>query len=595
MSEATQTPLFLRALGLALGFSLGAVAAAPAVAASQGTLNVDSNADSAKLGGSGVNCRSEAPGNPCTLRAAIETVNGFLPAGSTIDVPAAYSGAQAIRLTLGQLDLTRSQGIQSTGGPGSASVDAQGAFRVMQVAQGASVTLSGLTVSHGNPRGDGGGIRNLGSLTLDGVLVRDNQVSGFLGGGVYTTGAVTMKGGAVTGNQALASPGGGLGGGVYVFEGGSLTAAGTSFTGNAAGAAGGGIRDRGGADLDGVTVSGNSAAAGGGIAVRGPGGLQLKKSTVSRNVSAGAGGTGGGGGLLAEAGTAMTMVDSLLAGNSVRSGVGGGMLVLDASAALTNDTFSDNSALVGGAMAQGGAAPSPGAPSSAPEQTVRDTVKGIRSLTASENAGAAATKEKVRTAPGSQAPPEAVSLQSSTASGNSANFAGGVFNQQGRMLTVHSSIVAGNAAPAGSPNCSSALTSLGYNLENADDCGFTATGDMQGTNPMLGALGSNGGPTQTLATFAASPAIDSGDPACPPTAGDQRGVSRPQGARCDIGAFEAVLTTPAALAAVPEPPRAGRPTPAPNPAPVAALILIWGALTLAARRRRRKERVQRTG
>ncbi|MDP9247696.1 MAG: hypothetical protein M3O95_06360, partial [Candidatus Dormibacteraeota bacterium] len=285
MSEATQTPLFLRALGLALGFSLGAVAAAPTVAASQGTLNVDSNADSAKLGGSGVNCRSEAPGNPCTLRAAIETVNGFLPAGSTVDVPAAYSGAQAIRLTLGQLDLTRSQDIETTGGPGGATVDAQGAFRVMQVAQGASVTLSGLTVSHGNPRGDGGGIRNLGSLTLDGVLVRDNQVSGFLGGGLYTTGAVTMKGGAVTGNQALASPGGGLGGGVYVFEGGSLTAAGTSFTGNAAGAAGGGIRDRGTADLDGVTVSGNSAAAGGGIAARGPGGLQLKKSTFSRNVS----------------------------------------------------------------------------------------------------------------------------------------------------------------------------------------------------------------------------------------------------------------------------------------------------------------------
>jgi parallel beta helix pectate lyase-like protein len=595
VSEATQTPLFLRALGLALGFALGAVAAAPTAAAAQGTLNVDSNADSAKLGGSGVNCRSEAAGNPCTLRAAIETVNGFLPAGSTIDVPAAYSGAQAIKLTLGQLDLTRSQGIESTGGPGSATLEAQGASRVMQVAQGASVTLSGLTIGHGNPRGDGGGIRNLGSLALDGVLVRDNQVSGFRGGGVYTTGSLTMKGGAVSGNQALASPGGGLGGGVYVFDGGSLTAAGTSFTGNTAGAVGGGIRDRGAADLDGVTVSGNSAAAGGGIAVRGPGSLQLKKSTVSRNASAGASRTGGGGGLLAEAGTNLTMIDGLLAGNSVGSGVGGGMLVLDGTAALTNDTFSDNSAPVGGAIAQGGAAPAPGTASSAPEQTMQDAIKGIGSLTASENAAVVGTKEKVRTAPASPAPPEAVTLQSSTAAGNSANFAGGLFNQLGRMLTVHSSIVAGNAAPGGSPNCSSALTSLGYNVENADDCGFTATGDMQGTNPMLGALGSNGGPTQTLAIFAASPAIDSGDPACPPTAGDQRGVSRPQGARCDIGAFEAVLTTPAALAAVPEPPRAGRPTPAPNPAPAGALILIWGAVTLAARWRRRKERAQRTG
>jgi hypothetical protein len=163
------------------------------------------------------------------------------------------------------------------------------------------------------------------------------------------------------------------------------------------------------------------------------------------------------------------------------------------------------------------------------------------------------------------------------------------------MFTVHSSIVAGNAAAPGSPECSSTLTSLGYNLESASDCGFTATGDVQSANPMLGALGANGGPTQTLPIVAASPAIDAGDPACPPSAGDQRGVSRPQGARCDIGAFEAVLTMPAGAAAAPEPPRTGRRTPIPNPAPAAALILVWGALTLAARRRRRKERARRTG
>jgi hypothetical protein len=595
VSEATQTPLFLRALGLALGLSLGAIATAPAAAAAQGTLTVDSNADSAKLAGSGASCRSQAPGNPCTLRAAIETVNGFLPAGSTIDVPAAYSGAQAIRLTLGQLDLTRSQAIESTGGPGSATVDAQGASRVIQVAQGASVTLSGLTISHGSPRGDGGGIRNQGSLALSGVLVRDNQVSGFLGGGVYTSGAVTMKGGAVTGNQALASPGGGSGGGVYVSDAGSLTAAGTSFTGNTAGAVGGGIRDMGAADLDAVTVSGNSAAAGGGIAIRRPGSLQLKKSTVSRNLSVRAAGTGGGGGLLGEGGTSLTMVDSLLAGNSAGGGAGGGMLVLDGSAALSNDTLSDNSATVGGAIAQGGEAPGPGGASSMPDQTVRDAIKGISSLTASEKTGAAGAKEQVRTAPGTMTPPDAVALQTSTAAGNSATFAGGLFNQEGRMFTVHSSIVAGNAAPPGSPNCSSTLTSLGYNLESAAECGFTATGDMQSANPMLGVLGANGGPTQTLPIVAASPAIDAGDPACAPSAGDQRGVSRPQGARCDIGAFEAVLTTPAAAAAAPEPPRTGRRTPIPNPAPAGGLILVWGALTLAARRRRRKERARKTG
>src|ERR1700736_1141378 len=99
--------------------------ASPVATAAQETVTVDSNADSAKLPGSGISCRSQAPGNPCTLRAAIETANGFLPAGSTINVPGAYSGAQAIKLTLGQLDLSRSQTIVSASAPGSATVDAQ--------------------------------------------------------------------------------------------------------------------------------------------------------------------------------------------------------------------------------------------------------------------------------------------------------------------------------------------------------------------------------------------------------------------------------------------------------------------------------------
>jgi hypothetical protein len=56
---------------------------------------------------------------------------------------------------------------------------------------------------------------------------------------------------------------------------------------------------------------------------------------------------------------------------------------------------------------------------------------------------------------------------------------------------------------------------------------------------MLGGLASNGGPTQTRKLGAASPAIDAGS--CPSLSSDQRGVPRPQGGACDIGAFE---TTP---------------------------------------------------
>ena len=61
---------------------------------------------------------------------------------------------------------------------------------------------------------------------------------------------------------------------------------------------------------------------------------------------------------------------------------------------------------------------------------------------------------------------------------------------------------------------------------------------------MLGPLQDNGGPTFTHALLAGSPAIDARNPAAPGSGGnaceatDQRGVARPQGAACDIGAFE---------------------------------------------------------
>jgi len=57
------------------------------------------------------------------------------------------------------------------------------------------------------------------------------------------------------------------------------------------------------------------------------------------------------------------------------------------------------------------------------------------------------------------------------------------------------------------------------------------------TNPLLGPLQNNGGQTQTHALLTGSPAIDAGtNTGCPTT--DQRGIARPQGATCDIGAFE---------------------------------------------------------
>jgi beta-glucanase (GH16 family) len=83
----------------------------------------------------------------------------------------------------------------------------------------------------------------------------------------------------------------------------------------------------------------------------------------------------------------------------------------------------------------------------------------------------------------------------------------------------------------------STVISGGHNLVQDDTCNAVAS-DLIGSEAKLGSLADNGGPTWTHALLPGSPAIDTADDlACPVT--DQRGVTRPQGPHCDIGAFEA--------------------------------------------------------
>lgn len=97
-------------------------------------------------------------------------------------------------------------------------------------------------------------------------------------------------------------------------------------------------------------------------------------------------------------------------------------------------------------------------------------------------------------------------------------------------------------------NCHGTITSRGYNLSSDLSCSFDGAGDLSDTNPDLGPLQNNGGPTDTMALLPGSPAIDSGNPAgCADGQGhrlntDQRGKPRPDkedtGRRCDVGAYE---------------------------------------------------------
>jgi uncharacterized protein YgiM (DUF1202 family) len=187
----------------------------------------------------------------------------------------------------------------------------------------------------------------------------------------------------------------------------------------------------------------------------------------------------------------VTIANSTLSGNTAPGGYGGGILNKGSgTVTLTNSTLSGNSANLGG---DGG---------------------GIANLGAT------------------------VTLTNSTLSGNSANNGGSIFNDGG-TVTLQNALLGKGVTGA---NCYGGGTISGngaaYNLANDASCGVNVT---QVASLGLGTLGANGGPTLTIPLLVGSPAVDAALAAdCP--ADDQRGVARPIGAGCDIGAFEGIVS-----------------------------------------------------
>src|SRR5207247_6061857 len=112
------------------------------------------------------------------------------------------------------------------------------------------------------------------------------------------------------------------------------------------------------------------------------------------------------------------------------------------------------------------------------------------------------------------------------------------FSSGRATLEIGSTILNAGAVGGNIRNLSGTVTSLGYNL-SSDAAGgdgttgpgglLNATGDIRNTDPMLGPLQDNGGPTSTHALMAGSPAINAGDPNfTPPPSFDQRGPGFPR-------------------------------------------------------------------
>jgi hypothetical protein len=252
------------------------------------------------------------------------------------------------------------------------------------------------------------------------------------------------------------------------------------------------------------TLSGHVAAYdgdnGGGIYNNG-GTLWVQDSILSDNHS----GYYGGG--IYNNGGAVTVENSTLSGN--RADVGAGVSNAG-TLTITNSTLANNISDDFGSFGNGG-----GLQNSIGTAT-------LINVTISGNQATNASGGGVRVDDGS------VALTNVTISGTSATTGGGISRSSG-SVTVINSLIANS--PTGG-NCSGTISGSN-NLADDATCGggFTNSSFIQ-----LGILGNYGGSTFTIPLLPGSSAIDATSTDCPAT--DQRGVTRPQGAACDIGAFE---------------------------------------------------------
>jgi hypothetical protein len=310
---------------------------------------------------------------------------------------------------------------------------------VFRILSDRMVTISGVTITEGHVTiGGGGGIDNLGNLTVINSTISGNYAGAF-GGGITNIGYsanLTVINSTISGNNTNGSGGGIINAGTTRIPA-TLTVTNSTISGNAAGNYGGGIAsfEESAATqmVTGSTISGNTAGlSGGGIHNFGlAGSLMLTNSTVSENY----------------------------AGES-----GGGIFNFYATATLM--------------------------------------------------------------------------VANSTIAGNSATMGGGINNEGD--LTVKNSIVANNLSGG---NCTNEgiFTALGDNL--ADDGSCPNFDVFTSTQSNLGDLADNGGLTFTHALPPGSVAINAVSDCTlvdgvTPVATDQRGVQRPQGTACDLGAFE---------------------------------------------------------
>jgi hypothetical protein len=394
------------------------------------------------------------------------------------------------------------------------------ATQVFHVNTGATLSVSNLTIANGSAASGGGLLNDGGNVNLDGVT--------FLSNGASSGGAVRNASGQMS-LQACSFSNNGAGRGGALDNSGTLTVDLCTFLGNSAagtnGLSGNWYGSPGGAGGDAV-----------GGAIQNIGTLTVSRSTFNNNSAAGGKGGNGSGGYYGDPG--------MNGGSGGSGGAGGsgwcGALYNAGNARVINSTFAFNS----GAGGSGGAGGTGGATAGGPGSCGNGGGGGpggsgigalnsggveIINCTFAGNWGSGGGGGSGG-AGGQSGWPPFPPAGNPGAPGTSGSGVGGITGGGGLINTI----LAANS-PGG--NCAGAITDRGHNISSDSTCAFTNAGSMNNTDPKLGPLADNGGPTLTMALLPGSPAIDAGATLGAP-ATDQRGVPRPQGSGVDIGAFE---------------------------------------------------------
>ncbi len=410
----------------------------------------------------------------CSLREAIASADP----GATILFDTALSGGV---IRLGSV-LTLSRNVIIDGATLtdpitiSGDTDNNGVTDVQAFTVNAGViaTLKHLTITKSR-----WGLSNYGTLTVRNTTFSENShlISG--GNGIYNSGVLTVTNSTFSGNTASYGSG--------IYNTGNATVTSSSFLNNTAASFGGGIYNTNRALVVNTTFSGNAAVSGGGIyndlGSSGPNSaLTVTTSTFSGNSAS----AEGGGIYNSSVGHVITITGNTFSGNTAANG-GGIYNYRSLALSVTNSTFSGN--------------------------TVSTSGGGIYSRSGNGT----------------------LRLTNSTFSGNAANISGGGF-YNGSVLSYVNTIIA-NSSSGGDCVNSGALGVNVNNLVEDGSCSSSLSGD-----PNLDLLADHGGLTQTIALLPGSRALNTGDnaacAAAPVDNLDQRGVHRPQGAKCDIGAYE---------------------------------------------------------